>query len=569
MCGFSGTAGLPARLAGEGMDSPRKLVFLSYVEEDGDVAHAIADGLEAQNYSTWYYERDCPTGADYFEETYKAISDCDAMIVLISPRSVASDQITREIVRAVESSKATLPLLLDLSHDEYAKRRPGWKQAMAASNATRVTPERIPTIIPALVAGLKAKGIQATNGLSTTNLQAPPANMAPLDTGRITAKPETGSYTAAQPNPAQSSSASTTTRINAGPGSGVYTPPQTQASDTGTYTPAQTQSGTQVTSPQTATYTPQNTAKPASSGMSPILIVGGLAGLAVVGFIAYKVTRPKPVPPPAPTPVTATVVLQYAADRHNCTPDVNVTLGGKSIHPTTASFAVSGLTPGPADYSVVGVVSCPGRTASKVAGSGSLAVKEGAVFAIGWQGHPGNFTGIDIHDASAPPPGDSDEPKREAVNVVKTPASHNDVAPINNGQQAASAGQQMFLNSEAALKQGHVFSPPVGSALYWAIQSRAAGNEGGKEMEAQLIKLYSQQVSQYYVAHNYPLAMELVKEMQVYYPNSTGLQQDQARIQAAMNGGPLPPNGANPGQLFHQQLQQLQQMVPQQPAPRQ
>jgi hypothetical protein len=125
----------------------------------------------------------------------------------------------------------------------------------------------------------------------------------------------------------------------------------------------------------------------------------------------------------------------------------------------------------------------------------------------------------------------------------------------------------MFLNSQAALKQGHIFSPPMGSALYWSIQSRAAGNEGGKEMEAQLIKLYSQQVSQFYVAHNYPAAMQLVKEMLVYYPNSMGLQQDQARIQAAMNGGPPPQNGANPGQLFHQQLQQLQQMVPQQPAP--
>ena len=141
-------AGLPARLLELEWISPRKLVFLSYVEEDSAVAHAIAEGLETKDYSTWLYERDCPTGADYFEETHKAISDCDAMIVLISPRSVISDQITREIVRAVESSKATLPLLLELSHDEYAKRRPGWKQAMAASNATRVSLDHIPTLIP-------------------------------------------------------------------------------------------------------------------------------------------------------------------------------------------------------------------------------------------------------------------------------------------------------------------------------------------------------------------------------------------------------------------------------------
>jgi hypothetical protein len=545
------------------MDSPRKLVFLSYVEEDGDVAHAIAEGLEAKDYSTWYYERDCPTGADYFEETYKAISECDAMIVLISPRSLPSDQITREIVRAVESSKATLPLLLDVSHDEYAKRRPGWKQAMAASNATRVAVDRIPTIIPALVAGLNAKGIRATNGLSTTNLQAPPANMAPPAADRITAKPDTGAYTAQQPPSVTQTSTGSTTRVTSG--SGVFTPPQqTPASDTGTYTPP-SQTATQYTPPQTTTYTQPQT-KP--SGISPAIMIGGLAALAVVGFLVYKFTRPKPVPPPAPAAVTATVVLQYAPDRHNCTPDVNVTLGGKSIHPNVASFAVSGLTPGPADYSVSGVVTCPGRPATKVAGSGSLAIKEGAVFAIGWQGHPGNFTGIDIHDASAPPAGDSDDLKREPVNVVKTPTPK---PPLTNQQIVppanAAAGQQFFLNSQLALKQGHVFTPPVGSALYWAIQSRAAGNEGGKEMEAQLVHLYSQQVSQYYVARNYPAAMQLCRELLVYYPASTGLQQDQARIQAAMNGGVPPPNGANPGQLFHQQLQQLQQMVPQQQPP--
>jgi TIR domain len=528
------------------MDSPRKLVFLSYVEEDGDVAHAIAEGLEAKDYSTWYYERDCPTGADYFEETYKAISDCDAMIVLISPRSLPSDQITREIVRAVESSKATLPLLLDVSHDDYAKRRPGWKQAMAASNATRVSIDRIPTMIPALVAGLNAKGIHAASGLTTTNVQAPPQNLPPLETSRVTAKPETASYTAPQAPPQATTSTGATTRIASGASAPAA---QTATIETGTFT------------------TPvQTTVRPAGGGLSPAIVVGGLVVLAVVGFGVYKFTRPKPVPPPPPKPVTATVVLQYAADRHNCTPDVNVTLAGKAVHPNATSFAISGLTPGPADYSVAGVVACPGRAASKVAGSGALDIKEGAVFAIGWQGRPGNVTGIDIHDASAPPPGDSDEPKREAGNVVKPPSPKlAPPAPTPVPAQSA-AGQQMFLNSQAALKQGHIFSPPNSSALFWAIQSRAAGNEGGKEMEAQLIHLYSQQVSQYYHQGNYPAAMQLVKEMLVYYPASIPLQQDQARIQAAMNGA-MPQPSQNPGQLLNQQLQQLQQMVPQQPAP--
>jgi TIR domain-containing protein len=560
------------------MDSARKLVFLSYVEEDSAAAHAIAEGLEAKDYSTWLYERDCPTGADYFEETHKAISDCDAMIVLISPRSVTSDQITREIVRAVESSKATLPLLLELSHDEYAKRRPGWKQAMAASNATRVSIDKIPTLIPSLVAGLNAKGIRTASGLSTAHLQAPPAGSPAPDASRVTAQPESGTYVAPQ------NASGTTTRVNS-PGSGVFTPPSTTDPGSGVYNaPSQAQTSTAsqtgfasqqaAATAAAASTAPRSTAvRPSSGGMSPALIIGGLVGLAVVGFAAYKFTRPKPeaLKPPVAA-VTATVVLQYAADKHNCTPDVNVTLAGKAVHPNQTSFAISGLTPGPADYSVVGVVSCPGRTASKVAGSGGIDIKEGAVFAIGWQGRPGNVTGIDIHDASAPPPGDSDEPKHDAVAApVKTQPTPTPVkqspppspAPNNN----AAFGQQALLNSQAALKQGHVFAPSQSSALYWAIQSRAAGNEGGKEMEAQLVRVYSQQVSQFYTAHNYPAAMQLVRELLVYYPNSTGLQQDEQRIQAAMNGAPQQ-GGPNPGATLHQQLQQLQQMIPQQPGPR-
>jgi hypothetical protein len=102
------------------MGSLPKKVFIGCVQEDGAVAYEIAAGLEAQGYSSWYCERDCPAGADYFEETHKAISDCEAMVIVISPRSLPSDQITREIVRAVESSKATFPLLLEVRHDDYA-----------------------------------------------------------------------------------------------------------------------------------------------------------------------------------------------------------------------------------------------------------------------------------------------------------------------------------------------------------------------------------------------------------------------------------------------------------------
>jgi hypothetical protein len=521
------------------MDSqlPHKMVFLSYVEEDGELAHALAEGLEAHNYSTWYYERDCPAGADYFEETYKAISDCDAMLVLISPRSLPSDQITREIVRAVEGSKATLPLLLELTHDEYAKRRPGWKQAMAASNATRISAEKIPAIIPNLIAGLNAKGIRAEND------PHPPTSADLTKTGSGTwAAPSTGNLTPPPTPPAAGPEASVTPAPFVAPGP-LAAPPLAP-----------------VRTPAARAPSPKNSSTP------PIGIFIGAAALLALGFGVYHFTRPKAPPPKPIQPITATVVLQSAPDRHNCTTDVNVVIGGKSVHPTTGSFAVSGVTAGPQDYSVAGLVSCPGRKASKVAGSGPIDIKEGAVFAIAWQGKPGAATGIEIHDASAPPAGESDEPK-QSMNSSR--AADNTPKPTRAPQvaQQNDVGQQMFLNSQAALKQGHVFEPPVGSALYWAIQSRNAGNQGGKEMEAQLAKVYSAQVTAFYQQRNYPAALQLVKEMEIYYPNSPGLQQDQAKIIAAMNGA-VPVNGMNPGQIFQQQLQQIQRIPPPGPPPR-
>src|SRR5271163_3452094 len=204
------------------MGSLSKKVFISYVQEDGAVAYEIAAGLEAQGYSSWYYERDCPAGADYFEETHKAISDCEAMVIVISPRSLPSDQITREIVRAVESSKATFPLLLEVTHDDYAHRRPGWHQAMAAANATRIPPERVATVVPSLVAGLGAKGIQASaNGRWAT--AAPPkqttavpqavlnGQLSPTRAAAIVAKPTTGAHIPALASPAATSSSTTAT----------------------------------------------------------------------------------------------------------------------------------------------------------------------------------------------------------------------------------------------------------------------------------------------------------------------------------------------------------------------
>lgn len=63
-------------------------IFISHVEEDAAITVEIAVALEAEGYSTWYYQRDTIPGTPYLIQVGKAIEACGAFLVIISPMSV-------------------------------------------------------------------------------------------------------------------------------------------------------------------------------------------------------------------------------------------------------------------------------------------------------------------------------------------------------------------------------------------------------------------------------------------------------------------------------------------------
>src|SRR5579863_7629114 len=492
------------------MGSLPKKVFISYVQEDGAVAYEIAAGLESQGYSSWYYERDCPAGADYFEETHKAISDCEAMVIVISPRSLPSDQITREIVRAVESSKATFPLLLEVSHDDYAHRRPGWHQAMAAANATRIPPERVATVVPSLVAGLGAKGIQAhANGRWAS------------------AEPPKQTTTVPQAILNSSLSPTRAAAIVAKPATGVHTPTVATA----------------VTTPQASAAATTTGGATAGAKQPPWTIIGIAAAVVVAGLVGWKVLHRPPPPPPAPAVTTATVMIRYASDRHKCTPDLNVTIAGKAFHPTSNPYAASGVKSGAQEYTIDGLISCPGRKAVQATGSGAIDIHEGAVFDLAWQTKSGGASNVDlirVADNAAPAVASDDSNGREQQTPVqnkvqRTVAPPPAPAPAPVPVQTA-PGQLQLQNAQAAYGQGRYFAPLNNSALFWAIQARNAGNQNGHALEVQIDNVYKTQVTQLYQQRNYPAASQLVDVMLAYYPGEPGLLRDKQMIVAAASG---------------------------------
>ncbi len=114
-------------------------IFIGYVEEDSSLVEEIAGGLEASGYRTWYYERDSVPGLSYLEQMGKAIDDAQAMVLVISPQSVTSRQVTTEVVRAHEQAKPFIPLLHGMSHAEFQERQSSWRQALGASTSITVS----------------------------------------------------------------------------------------------------------------------------------------------------------------------------------------------------------------------------------------------------------------------------------------------------------------------------------------------------------------------------------------------------------------------------------------------
>jgi hypothetical protein len=74
--------------------------FLSYARPDREIARVIADGLRTAGHNVWFDEIELTAGAGWGREIEEALNDSRAMIVLVSPASMDSKEVRREIEHA-------------------------------------------------------------------------------------------------------------------------------------------------------------------------------------------------------------------------------------------------------------------------------------------------------------------------------------------------------------------------------------------------------------------------------------------------------------------------------------
>ncbi len=97
--------------ASVGSTSPRYDVFLSYSTSDKDEARAIYDALEKTGKKCFLAEKSLQPGDKFKDEIRDALTDSGEVWILISPSSVKSEWVHREVSAAWALKKRIVPIL--------------------------------------------------------------------------------------------------------------------------------------------------------------------------------------------------------------------------------------------------------------------------------------------------------------------------------------------------------------------------------------------------------------------------------------------------------------------------
>ena len=87
--------------------------FLSYSRSDQEFALRLASDLRGQGISLWVDQLDIRPSEHWDRAIERAVNSCRGIVVVLSPRSVASDNVADEISFAIDGGKSVLPVMIE------------------------------------------------------------------------------------------------------------------------------------------------------------------------------------------------------------------------------------------------------------------------------------------------------------------------------------------------------------------------------------------------------------------------------------------------------------------------
>ena len=136
--------------------------FISHIGEESLYARRIADNLESRGYPCWYYERDALPGIYFAAQMNSAVARSEAAVLLISRRALLSIDFSREIEEAYKLSCPILPILVDMTPEEFEAAKPSWRVMLASNPVVECRRlNQVSQTVERIVASADAMGLEA------------------------------------------------------------------------------------------------------------------------------------------------------------------------------------------------------------------------------------------------------------------------------------------------------------------------------------------------------------------------------------------------------------------------
>lgn len=124
-------------------------VLISHVAADVEAAAQLADALETSGFEV-SAGRPGDLGAD------AALARSDAIVLLATPDSLASDELTAQVLRGYERGTPFVPVLLGVTHLDLTTKQPAWRSAIGSATAIEVPPEGVAAVAARVVEGVRS-----------------------------------------------------------------------------------------------------------------------------------------------------------------------------------------------------------------------------------------------------------------------------------------------------------------------------------------------------------------------------------------------------------------------------
>lgn len=130
---------LPANAVNPSADDAKPVIFISHATEDADTAIKLSDELESQGLHTWLASRDVGIGTNYAAEIVRAVSNAQYLLVLLSPASIESPHVRREVSIAIDRHVPVLPVSTDPTGEFMADLPVDWTYWLSLAQVFRMS----------------------------------------------------------------------------------------------------------------------------------------------------------------------------------------------------------------------------------------------------------------------------------------------------------------------------------------------------------------------------------------------------------------------------------------------